>query len=83
MWPFLCLQSSSPHSSSRGEKLLSPTPGARNLLKHMVKEDTDKKVAAGAIRSVTAKELLAMTHQSMLARRKLVGRHHVLFELCY
>lgn len=53
-----------------GEKLLAPSPGARNLLKHMVKEDTKKKVESGAIRSVSAKELLTMTHQSMVAMRK-------------
>lgn len=54
---------------------MTPTPGARNLLKYMVKEDTEKKVATGVIRSVSAKELLAMTHQSVLARRRQVGIH--------
>ncbi|KAK8388115.1 hypothetical protein O3P69_020181 [Scylla paramamosain] len=53
-----------------GEKLLAPTPGARNLLKHMVKEDTEKKLATGAVRSITAKELLDMTHQNMLSMRR-------------
>lgn len=56
--------------------MLAPTPGARNLLKHMVKEDTRKKVESGAVRSVSAKELLAMTHQKMAAIRKQVGVHH-------
>ncbi|KAG0729064.1 Protein MCM10 [Chionoecetes opilio] len=56
-----------------GEKLLAPTPGARHFLKYMVKEDTDKKVAAGAIRHVSAKELLAMTHEGILARKRQVS----------
>ncbi|XP_071544042.1 protein MCM10 homolog [Panulirus ornatus] len=55
---------------SFSERLLAPTPGARNLLRHMVKEDTQKKVNSGELRSVSAKELLSMTHQQVQSRKR-------------
>ncbi|KAK3876327.1 hypothetical protein Pcinc_018867 [Petrolisthes cinctipes] len=52
------------------ERLLAPTPGARNLLKHMVQDETEKKVQTGQLVSVSAKDLLNMTHQEAQARRR-------------
>ncbi|XP_076035171.1 minichromosome maintenance 10 homolog isoform X2 [Oratosquilla oratoria] len=57
-------------NNSLGEMLLAPTPGSRNLLRHMVKEDTQKKVEAGVIKSVSAKDLLKMTHQQVQQQKK-------------
>ncbi|KAK8733093.1 hypothetical protein OTU49_006754, partial [Cherax quadricarinatus] len=52
------------------ERLLAPTPGARNLLRFMVKEDVQKKTKSGEIRSVTAKDLLNMTSQQIQSRKR-------------
>ncbi|XP_045613023.1 protein MCM10 homolog [Procambarus clarkii] len=52
------------------ERLLAPTPGARNLLRHMVKEDSQKKTISGEIRSVTAKDLLNMTHKQIQTHKR-------------
>lgn len=53
---------------------MAPTPGARNLLRHMAKEDEQKKVDSGEFRSVSAKDLLKMTHQQVQTRKRQVSR---------
>ncbi|XP_042229789.1 protein MCM10 homolog isoform X2 [Homarus americanus] len=57
-------------NDSFSEKLLAPTPGARNLLRHLVKEDTDKKIDAGEFCSVSAKDLLNMTYHQIQSRKR-------------
>lgn len=59
------------------EKLLAPTPGARNLLRHMTQENTQKKISTGEIVSVSAKDLLSMTHQQIQSRKREVS------EVCF
>ena len=60
----------------RGERLLAPTPGARNLLCHKTKEEKDQnmkeKQAKGHSVSLTAKDLLKMTHNQLAERKKQV-----------
>ena len=60
---------------SRSDMLLAPTFGARNLLKHKAKEDTKKAEEKGEIKSVSAKDLLRITH-------KKVQTHNLLVSLC-
>lgn len=57
-------------NESLSEMLLAPTPGARNLLCHMAKKNTQQKVETGEIRSVSAKELLAMQHKQMQSLKR-------------
>ncbi|KAK7078393.1 minichromosome maintenance-related protein [Halocaridina rubra] len=59
-------------SENFSEKLLAPTPGARNLLCHMAKEETQKKIEKGEIRSISAKELLNMTHKKILTQKNKI-----------
>ena len=55
--------------------LLAPTFGARNLLKHKAKEDVKKAEEKGEIKTVSAKELLQITH-------KKVQTHNLLVSFC-
>ncbi|XP_068203147.1 protein MCM10 homolog isoform X2 [Palaemon carinicauda] len=56
-------------SENFSEKLMAPTPGARNLLRHMSHGETERKIQSGEIRSVSAKDLLSMTHQQLQTNR--------------
>lgn len=61
--------------------LLAPTPGARNLLCHMAKKNTQQKVETGEIRSVSAKELLAMQHKQMQSLKRQVRKTIIFVQL--
>lgn len=59
-----------------GERLLAPTPGARNLLRHKAQETqlqiNESKQAKGIAISLSAKDLLKMTQKQMNERRNQV-----------
>lgn len=59
----------SQRNENLSEKLMAPTPGARNLLRHMAQGETEKKIQSGEIVSVSAKDLLSMTHQKLQANK--------------
>ncbi|XP_018009087.1 protein MCM10 homolog isoform X2 [Hyalella azteca] len=60
-------------NDSLGERLLAPTPGARNLLRYKAKDDEaqlqETRKANGLSKLVTAKDLLKMTHSEIQQRK--------------
>ncbi|KAF2360021.1 Zinc finger Mcm10/DnaG-type [Trinorchestia longiramus] len=67
------VQSMVKNNDSLGDRLLAPTPGARNLLRHKTREDETRQQQAkrnqGLPVSLSAKDLLKMTHNAAQQRK--------------